>query len=142
MVAAEGPPVTQLAFGLDGIEPTPASPVKGGRPRCKLCGGSFARARVAKQRATAPDRDYAGEWATLVETKPDVRDAVVRAARVVAQRPRPTMDGVWTLASDELCHALDHNLRAPAARWLMATFPDLVGVFRTRETPGNPERAR
>lgn len=117
-----------------------SSPVA--RPRCKLCGGSFARAKVAHQRATAPDRDYAAEWMALVEGKPAVRDAVVRAARVVAQRPRPTMDAVWTTASDELRHALDHNLRAPAARWLMATFPELAGRFRVRGTPGDPSRAR
>lgn len=134
--------MTQLAFGLDGTEPTSASPVKAGRPRCKLCGGSFARARVAKQRATAPDRDYAAEWLALVESKPAVRDAVIYAARVVARRPRPTMDGVWTLASEELRHALDHNLRAPAARWLMANVAGLAGRFRTRSTPGDPARRR
>jgi hypothetical protein len=127
----------------------PVSP-RAARVRCEHCGAGYvassarerAAVQVARQRATAPVRPYAKEWAEYVARHPDRVAVIVAAARVVARHPRPTMDGVWVEAAKKIGATLDHNVRSHAARWLMATCPDLAGVFKIRSTPGNPERAR
>lgn len=116
------------------------------RRRCPTCRAGYARQsahdRVAAQRANAPARDYAAEWLALVEARTDIVTVVVAVAHEVARTKRPTMDLVWTGTAKRLGMALDHNLRAPAARWLMAEHAALAGKFRTRSTPGDPSRAR
>lgn len=103
-----------------------------------------ARDRVADQRATVA-RDYAAEWAALVVARPEVAARVVAIARAM-HVAKPTgslyVNAVWVKYGEEHGEALDHNLRAPAARWLMEHVPELAGRFRTRGTPGEPSRAR
>ena len=53
------------------------------------------------------------------------------------------MDAVWLAVAERTGQALDHNHRAPAARWLMAHVPALAGRFVTREKAGQvKERGR
>lgn len=128
----------QIQFaGLDLPPPSPADP----RPRCKLCGGSFARARVAHQRATAPERDYAAEWARFAATRPGAIAKIVACALRLAQRPgHVAIAKVWEDCRGRVGVELNNNLRAPAARYLMATHRALAGRFAVRDAAGDPAR--
>ena len=101
-----------------------------------------ARDRVAEQRAVVA-RDYSAEWTSLVERRPEVADRVTAIALAMADRKSAGtlyVASVWDRYGEEHGEALDHNLRAPAARWLMATVPALAGRFRIRGNAGQVER--
>lgn len=102
-----------------------------------------ARDRVAEQRAVVA-RDYAAEWLWLVEHRKDAVDAIVAVARGLATSTTGYLSiaKVWEDARRSVVGGLDQNHRAPAARWLMDHVPELAGRFRTRNSPGDPERAR
>lgn len=101
-----------------------------------------ARDRVAEQRAVVA-RDYSAEWTSQVERRPEVADRVTAIALAMADRKSAGtlyVASVWDRYGEEHGEALDHNLRAPAARWLMATVPALAGRFRIRGNAGQVER--
>ena len=103
-----------------------------------------ARDRVAEQRAVVA-RDYAAEWRALIERRPEVADrvlAIALAMHAAKSDGHLYVNAVWVKYGEEHGEALDHNLRAPAARWLMDRSTTLAGRFRTRNSPGDPERAR
>jgi len=134
-----------LADQLSLLGDAPSSAPAPRRHRCPTCHAGFApvgvSARIAAQRAKA--RDYAAEWAAFVVAEPARVEAIVAAARCVARTRRPSIAAVWLEVLTATGVALDHNHRAPAARWLMATVPELRGVFVTRERSGQvPERGR
>ena len=141
--------MAQLAL-LD-LPPAPAAepkPRRDRQPRCPHCRAGYAppttTERIAMQRARA-DRDYAAEWASVVERHPEVADRVLAIALAMdAAKPDGHLyvNAVWVKYGEEHGEALDHNLRAPAARWLMDRSTTLAGRFRTRNSPGDPERAR
>lgn len=139
--------MAQLAL-LD-LPPAPAAepkPRRDRQPRCPHCRAGYAppttTERIAMQRARA-DRDYAAEWASVVERRPEVADRVTAIALAMADRKSAGtlyVASVWNRYGEEHGEALDHNLRAPAARWLMATVPALAGRFRIRGNAGQVER--
>lgn len=88
---------------------------------------------------------FADEWAALVIEYPEAMATVMRAAlEHVAQARRPSIDAVWQDIRGKVPPPVsDNNMRAPCARWLMATVPALAGRFKTRTNAGQqPERAR
>jgi hypothetical protein len=102
------------------------------------------RDRVAEQRAVVA-RDYSVEWSALVAARPMVAQRVAAIAlQMHAAKPAGHLyiNAVWTRYGEEHGEAIDNNLRAPAARWLMEEHPALAGRFRTRATPGDPTRTR
>lgn len=133
-----------LGLAFEGIPAVaPVRPVV--RHRCPTCHAGFApvgaSARIAAQRKGA--RDYRAEWAAFVAAEPARVEVIVAAARRVARDRRPSIAAVWLAVLTATGVALDHNWRAPAARWLMATHADLRGAFVTRERAGQqPERGR
>lgn len=131
----------QLAL-LDG---TPTAPAPR-RHRCPTCHAGFAPVgasqRIAEQREAA-GRDYTVEWSAFVVSQPTRLAVIIDAALRVAHGKRPTMDAVWLAVADKTGQALDHNWRAPAARWLMQHVPALAGRFVVRERAGQvKERGR
>lgn len=103
--------------------------------------------RVTRQREAAkadPTRDYEREWLTFVRLRPAAVDTIVSAACKLAFATTGyiAIAKVWEDARHSVVGGLDQNHRAPAARWLMANVPELAGRFRTRNTPGDPGRAR
>lgn len=67
--------------------------------------------------------------AEVVSTARQLRDSGLRVS--IARVWEELRERVHTVGEE---YRLDNSLRAPAARALMATYPDLDGVFQTRRT--------
>jgi hypothetical protein len=104
------------------------------------------RDRVAEQRAVVA-RDYSVDWLAYVAEHPRAVALIVKVALKMAREDgKVSMGDVFALlrrhCARRLGAPLNHNWRAPAGRWIQDTHPTLAGKVATRDTAGNPERAR
>lgn len=109
-------------------------------PTCRRRLGAIAARRAAVQRAAL----YATEWSAFVASRPGAIAKIVACALRLAREPgHIAIAKVWEDCRRRIKGGLDQNHRAPAARWLMATVPELAGRIRTRDNAGQvPERRR
>ncbi len=128
----------------------PAQPVIPARHRCHHCGAGFVasrsarRDRVAAQRRVRPVRDWAADWQREIEAHPADEITLERYALLLASKTtdKIRIAKVWEDMRSEVACNLDNGYRAAAARRMMQRHPALRGRFTTRETAGDPDRAR